>query len=125
LIEGSSIDPEVVAKVKAEINSTDRVLVTLDSCHTKSHVLGELDAYSPVVSQGSYIVAMDGIMEDMAGAPRSQEDWTWNNPKAAALEFVQAHPDFVIEEPPFKFNEGNIGDRVTYWPAGFIKRVSK
>ncbi len=123
LIEGSSIDPEVVAKVRAEVNSGDRVLVTLDSCHTKSHVLGELAAYSSLVSQGSYIVAMDGIMEDMAGAPRSQEDWTWNNPKAAALEFVQTHPDFVIEEPAFKFNEGNVDERVTYWPGAFIKRV--
>jgi len=76
-----------------------------------------------LVSGGSYIVAMDGIMEQMVGAPRSQPDWSWNNPKTAALDFVNANSDFIIEEPPFVFNEGNVTDRVTYWPGGFIKRI--
>lgn len=123
LIEGSSIDPEVVSRVEAQIKPGETVLVLLDSCHTKQHVLDELNAYSPLVTKGSYIVAMDGIMEQVAGAPRTEADWTWNNPRAAAIEFVAAHPEFVIEEPPFGFNEGNISKAVTYWPGGYIKRV--
>jgi cephalosporin hydroxylase len=123
LIEGSSIDPAIVDKVTAQVKSGERVLVTLDSCHTKSHVLSELEAYSPLVSKESYIVAMDGIMEDMVGAPRSQADWAWNNPRSAALEFAQTHSDFIIEEPAFPFNEGAVSERVTYWPSGFIKRI--
>ena len=124
LIEGSSIDPAVVKLVQAEVNQGERTIVLLDSCHTKEHVLAELHAYSPLVSPGSYIVAMDGIMQDVVGAPRTEPDWKWNNPRQAALEFVAANPDFVIEEPPFLFNEGSVTDRVTYWPSAFIKRVA-
>ena len=123
LIEGSSIDPGVVKRVEAQIKPGETVLVLLDSCHTKQHVLDELSAYSPLVTKGSYIVAMDGIMEQVAGAPYTKADWTWNNPRAAALEFVAAHPEFVIAEPQFSFNEGNISKAVTYWPGGYIKRV--
>jgi cephalosporin hydroxylase len=123
LIEGSSIDPATVSEVKAQVQSGEKLMVFLDSCHTKEHVLAELDAYAPLVSRDSYIVAMDGIMEEVVGAPRTQTDWTWNNPKQAALEFVAANRNYIIEEPPFRFNEGNITERVTYWPFAFIKRV--
>jgi cephalosporin hydroxylase len=123
LIEGNSIEPDTVEKVKAQLESGERVLVLLDSCHSKDHVLAELNAYAPLVSLGSYIVAMDGIMQEVAGAPRSQPDWTWNNPRQAALAFVKENPNFQIEEPEFPFNEGNIRDRVTYGPNAFIKRL--
>src|SRR6266481_6068017 len=123
LVEGDSVDPAVVTHVKSLVNETETVLVLLDSNHTKAHVLAELNAYAPLVSKGSYLVAMDGIMESMAGAPRTQPDWSWNNPKRAALEFVQARPEFAIEKPPFLFNEGNVTEGATYWPSGFIKRI--
>jgi len=76
-----------------------------------------------MVTPGSYVVAADGIMEQVAGAPRTNPDWSWNNPKAAAIEFVRGDSRFVIEEPPFPFNEGMVRDRVTYWPAAYVKRV--
>jgi cephalosporin hydroxylase len=123
LVEGSSIDAAVVEQVKAQIEPGERVIVLLDSCHTKEHVLAELKAYSPMVSPGSYIVAMDGIMEEVAGAPRTEADWTWNNPQRAATEFVESNREFAIEEPPFQFNEGEITERITYWPSAFIRRV--
>ena len=123
LIEGNSIAPDVITRVKSYIQPRETVLVLLDSCHTKAHVLAELNAYAPIISRGSYIVAMDGIMEQVVGAPRTQEDWSWNNPKSAALEFVQNHADFIIEEPKLLFNEGEITQRVTYWPSGFVKRI--
>src|SRR4051794_6393220 len=55
LIEGSSIDESVAAQVRQHIKPGDRVLVLLDSNHTKEHVLAELDVYSPLVTTGSYI----------------------------------------------------------------------
>ena len=125
LIEGSSIDGAIIQRVSAEVNQGEKVLVLLDSNHTKDHVLAELRAYSPLVSAGSYIVAMDGIMEDVVGAPRTQPDWSWNNPRQAALDFVESSPDFVLEEPAFAFNEGTVTERVTYWPSAFIKRTKK
>jgi cephalosporin hydroxylase len=124
LIEGNSIDPLVVDEVKTLVQPGESVLVMLDSCHTKAHVLAELEAYAPLVNVGSYIVAADGIMEQLVGAPRTQPDWSWNNPRQAALEFVSRHPEFVIDELAFPFNEGSVVERVTYWPNGFIKRIA-
>lgn len=123
LIEGSSVDPGVVAKVAEQVKPGERVMVLLDSAHDKAHVLAELRSYAPFVSVGSYVVAMDGIMEEVAGAPRTQPQWTWDNPKQAALAFAQESPSYQVVEPPFAFNEGSIRARVTYWPGAFIKRV--
>ena len=122
LIEGSSIDPTVVAEAEGHVGPGETVLVLLDSNHTKAHVLAELEAYAPMVTPGSYIVATDGIMGHVVGAPRTQPGWAWDNPEAAAKAFVADHPEFVIEEPAFPFNEGTVADRVTYWPSGFIRR---
>lgn len=123
LVEGSSVDPTTVDRVRGQIREAECVLVLLDSNHTKAHVLAELEAYAPLVSIGSYIVAADGIMEQVAGAPRTRPEWSWDNPKAAAEAFTANRTDFVIEEPAFPFNEGAVTERVTYWPRGFIKRV--
>lgn len=120
MIEGSSIDPIIVSQVKAMIQPSDVVLVLLDSNHTKAHVLAELEAYAPLVTKGSYIVATDGIMGDLVGAPRSSDDWAWNNPRNAAQEFVAKNPGFSIENPPIPFNEGLITEPVTYWPSAWI-----
>lgn len=124
LIEGSSIDPRVIHSVKSLVHSGEKAIVILDSNHAKQHVLTELRAYSELVSVGSYIVACDGIMENLAGAPRSSPDWSWDNPRAAAEEFARENDHFVIEEPEIPFNEGIITRRVTYWPGGFLRRVS-
>lgn len=123
LIEGSSVAPEVVGEVRGLIAPGETVLVLLDSNHTKAHVLAELEAYAPLVTPGSYIVATDGIMKEVVGAPRTAPDWSWNNPLDAAAEFAARHPEFVLEEPAFPFNEGVVTERVTYWPRGFLRRL--
>lgn len=124
LVEGSSIDPKTVTLVRSLVKAGEKVLVILDSNHTKQHVLAELHAYSDLVTVGSYIVACDGIMENLVGAPRSSTDWRWNNPKAAAEAFVKESPNFIVEEPEFVFNEGMITERVvTYWPSAFLRRL--
>lgn len=123
LVEGNSIEGETVSTVRRQIKAGESVLVILDACHTKDHVLEELRAYGPLVSKDSYIVVADGIMEEVVGAPRTQDDWSWNNPRRAALAFVQENPDFAIEQPPFPFNEGEIREPVTYWPDGFLRRL--
>lgn len=122
LIEGSSIDTDVVQNVKDQIASAETVLVLLDSNHLRDHVLAELEAYSPLVSPGSYIVACDGIMQQVVGAPRTAEDWAWNNPISAINEFIVSHPEFECVEPVWPFNEGEISERVTYWPKAFLRR---
>jgi cephalosporin hydroxylase len=122
LVEGSSTEDAVYQQVAAEVNDSDTVLVILDSNHSKAHVKRELELYSQLVSTGSYIVATDGIMGDLAGAPRSAPDWRMNNPRQAALEFVAENDEFLIREPEWPFNEGIVSDRVTYWPDCWIMR---
>jgi cephalosporin hydroxylase len=122
LIEGSSIDGHIVKNVKSLVNPHEKVFVMLDSNHSQHHVLAELNAYADIVSIGSYIVAADGIMERLVGAPRSSPDWGWNNPKAAALEFVGQHPEFAVEQPPWLFNESSLTENITYWPGAWIRR---
>lgn len=124
LIEGSSINPVIIKQVKYLVKPGETVLVILDSNHSKSHVLEELKAYSSLVSPGSYIIATDGIMKDLVGAPRSQPDWECNNPYEAVQEFLQIYSDFVLEQPKWIFNESNgLSENVTYWPGAWLKRL--
>lgn len=124
MIEADSAAASTIEQVATHVKPTDTTLIILDSCHTKEHVLKELEAYAPLCSVGSYIVATDGIMGLVAGGPRTEEDWDKNNPEEAALEFVANNPNFIIEEPEFPFNEGVVQDRVTYWPNAYVKRIA-
>src|SRR6266542_1728093 len=118
LVEGSSTDPAVVARVKAQVEPGESALVILDANHTKAHVLQELEAYAPLVGVGSYIVAADGIMEALVGVPRARPDWNSDNPKQAVGEFTARHPEFDLVAPPRAFDESVISGPVTYWPGG-------
>jgi cephalosporin hydroxylase len=123
LVEGSSIDPAVISRVKSLVGEADSVMVILDSNHSKQHVQDELAAYATLVTPGSYIVATDGIMGDLVGAPRSRADWGWNNPREAAQEFARKDRRFIIEQPTPPFNEGVITQGPTYWPKAWLKRI--
>lgn len=123
LIEGSSTDDEIVGRVKSLIKPNEKVLVILDSNHTKQHVLNELNAYCSLVSKGSYIVATDGSMKYLHDVPRGNPEWIWDNPEDAALEFVSNNPDFVIEQPEWAFNESELTEVITHWPGAYLKRI--
>jgi len=123
LIEGSSIDDQVLGAARDLIDPGDTVLVLLDSNHSKAHVLEELRMYAKLVTQGSFIVACDGIMQNLNGAPRTQDDWSWNNPQEAVRVFLKENENFELVEPEFPFNESLITDRVTYWPNAFLRRT--
>ncbi len=94
LIEGSSTAPETIAAVRAAIHPRETVLVILDSNHSRDHVAAELALYAPLVTSGSYIVACDGIMAQVAGAPRTEPDWNWNNPISAIDAFLAGSEEF-------------------------------
>lgn len=123
LIEGSSTATEVVAKVKSLVRPDESVLVILDSNHSYAHVLNELEAYAELVTAGSYIVATDGIMSDLADVPRGMPSWSADNPSLAARDFVAKHPQFVIEQPSWPFNEGALHKNITHWPGAWLRRV--
>ena len=124
LVEGSSVAPAVVEQVRSLIQPDETVLVILDSNHSRQHVADELDAYADMVTVGSYIVATDGIMRDVANAPRGHPTWSTDNPMQAAGDFLAAHPEFELEDPPNRaFDESVEGvPRATQWPGAFLRR---
>lgn len=130
LVEGDSAAPEVVNRVRSLVGPHETVFVMLDGGHARDHVLTELKAYAPLVTVGSYIVAADGIMRDLAGLQRYDDarktgDWTWNNPRDAVDAFLEGNDEFEQEMPRFEFNESPLSEPVTYWAGGWLKRIRK
>jgi cephalosporin hydroxylase len=117
LLEGSSIAPEIVAKVRA-LSEGKKVLVVLDSNHTHEHVLAELEAYAPLVSMGSYCVVFDTIVEDLPAGLYPDRPWdVGNNPKTAVREFLKHDSCFEIDRDI----EAKI--QITVAPDGYLRRV--
>ncbi|MDZ7839367.1 MAG: CmcI family methyltransferase [Gammaproteobacteria bacterium] len=128
LVQGDSAAPPTVDRVRSLVQPDDTVFVMLDGSHARDHVLAELKAYAPLVSVGSYIVAADGIMRDLAGLRRHADtretgDWSWNNPRDAVEAFLETNGEFEPGAPPFEFNESPLADPVSYWTGGWLKRI--
>lgn len=119
MIQGSSIDPEIVSQVLDIAKGYNKILVCLDSNHTHEHVLAELEAYAPLTSLDSYCIVYDTAVEDMPAALAGDRPWgPGNNPKTAVWEYLKAHPEFEID----KSIENKL--LITVAPDGYLKRVS-
>jgi cephalosporin hydroxylase len=95
----------------------------LDGDHRLEHVRAELDAYAPLVSIGSYIVAADGVMERLADVPGGQATWRHDNPAQAAREFAARRSDFALEKPEPRFKgPGYVAD-LTYFSDAWLRRT--
>lgn len=98
LIEGSSIDPEVIEKVNSASEGRKATLVCLDSMHTKAHVLDELRLYAKFVTSGSYLVVFDTIIENLPKDFYPDRPWgPGNSPMTAVEEFLKENSDFEID----------------------------
>jgi cephalosporin hydroxylase len=118
MIEGSSVAPDVVARVRERADAARRVLVCLDSNHTHEHVLGELQAYAPMVSVGSYCVVFDTIIEDLPAGMYPDRPWgPGDNPKTAVFEYLKLHPEFEIDK------QIDHQLMISVAPDGYLKRV--
>jgi cephalosporin hydroxylase len=122
LVEGDSANDGTIARVKKLVPRNRTVLVVLDSCHTKAHVAKELAAYCELVTPGSYLIATDGIMRDLYDVPGGKPEWRDDNPTAAAEEFACTHPEFVLEQPNWLFNESGLRWNLTHWPRAYLRR---
>ena len=119
LIEGSSIDPDIIKQVRSHADGVERVLVSLDSNHTHEHVLAELNAYADLVSVGSYCIVFDTVVEDLPAGSFPDRPWdVGNNPKTAVHEWLKSHPEFAIDK--------DIDNKllISVAPDGYLRRFS-
>ena len=119
MVEGSSVDKNVIDKVHELAAGHQSVMVFMDSNHTHEHVLGELNAYAHLVTVGSYCVVFDTFVEDMP--PKYFPDRPWdkgNSPKTAVHEYRRMHPEFEIDK--------SIDNKllISVAPDGYLRRIS-
>lgn len=109
-IVGDSVSNKVVSEVRGIVGK-QTAMVSLDSNHSKSHVLREMELYSEFVPPGNYLVIED---TNINGHPvlHSYGD----GPFEAVEEFLQARKDFEVDRTREKF-------LLTFFPAGFLKRT--
>lgn len=119
MIEGSSIDPDIVKQVKEMAKSRKNILLCLDSNHTHHHVLEELRAYAPLVTTGSYAVVFDTLIEDLQ--PDAIGDRSWgpgDSPMSAVHEYLKEDNRFKID------TARDTKLQITVAKNGFLKCVS-
>lgn len=99
--EGSSTDPAVLARMKEHIPKDARVMVLLDSDHSRAHVLNELKLYAPLVSLNGYLIV---------------NDTQWGDPLRALEDFLPTTDAFVVDAKVDRFY-------LSCAHGGFLKRV--
>lgn len=101
LIEGGSVDADVLAKVRAEIPAGARVMAVLDSDHSRDHVLAECRAYGDMVTEGCFLVVADTLAghmtEDMAPKKRSKLWFAGDEPLSAARDYLAESDRFEVD----------------------------
>ncbi len=101
LIEGGSVDGETLAKVRAEIPEGARVMVVLDSDHSRDHVLAECRAYGEMVTPGCYLVVADTVVghwsEEDAPKNRSKHWFKGNEPLSARDDYLRETDRFEVD----------------------------
>jgi cephalosporin hydroxylase len=118
MIQGSSVDPAIVAQVKAAVGNAGTVLVCLDSNHTHDHVLAELEAYAPMVTVGSYCVVFDTVIENLPSDMYVDRPWdVGDNAMTGMREWLHRDPGFEID------TEMDAKLQITVAPNGYLKRV--
>jgi cephalosporin hydroxylase len=117
MLQGSSTDGGILALVAGRATGR-RVMVVLDSNHTEEHVLDELRAYAPFVTEGSYLIVLDTMVENLPAGLYPDRPWdVGNNPMTAVNRFLEEDDNFVIDE------EYDNKLLLTVAPRGYLKRV--
>ena len=118
LVQGSSVDPQVIEAVSEMARDRKPILVVLDSNHTREHVLRELEAYAPLVTRESYLVVFDTVIEEMPEDFFPDRPWgKGDNPKTAVQEFLRRTDRFVVDE------EYDSKLLITVAPGGYLRCI--
>lgn len=120
MIEGSSIDDDIVKNVHQVAKGYENIMLILDSNHTHEHVLAELRAYAGLVTKGQYLVVLDTMVEDFEDRWFEGKKWgKGDNPKTAVHEFLKENEAFEIDSD---FNNKLL---ISVAPDGYLKRIPK
>lgn len=119
LIEGSSIDQNIIKEVKNISKKFNKVLVALDSNHSHRHVLSELEAYANLVSKHSYCIVFDTIIENLPKNSFPDRNWeVGNNSMTAVKEWLNSNTNFKIDK------EIDKKLLISCAPNGYLKRLN-
>jgi cephalosporin hydroxylase len=105
-MHGSSTDSAIVEKIRRRVKGK-KVIVVLDSNHSRDHVFKELLSYGPIVSPGSYLVVEDTMIDGIPVAPDYGP-----GPMSAAIDFLKTEQganftqDVTREAMILTFNPG-------------------
>lgn len=130
MIEGSSIDQDIFARVKEVAKTHETIMVFLDSNHTHAHVLEELELYAPLTTKGSYCAVWDTLIEDMPDNLYPERPWGHgDNPKTAVWEYMRRLTEegrLGADGTPLGFDYDRALEHkiaITVSREGFLRRV--
>lgn len=108
-LHGSSVDPAIVERVRGVV-AGNRALVILDSDHSEAHVYTEMNAYSPLVQSGDYLIVEDTNVNGHPAWPSFGP-----GPTEAVTRFLAERDDFEVDARCERF-------LMTLNPRGYLRR---
>lgn len=109
---GSSTSKQIVDQITKLTKNKEKILVILDSDHSRQHVLQELMIYSKFVTKGSYLIVEDS---NVNGHPVNPDHGP--GPMEAIGDFMKDNKHFIIDKTKEKF-------LLTFNPNGYLKKLS-
>lgn len=111
-LRGSSTNSAIVSAVSAIAAHEARVMVVLDSDHSKAHVLNELDIYAPLVTPGQFLVVEDTNIDQRP----VMRGWMGGDGPGKALDaWLPQHPEFEPDLLAERF-------MLSFYRGGWLRR---
>ena len=110
-LRGNSVSASIIRQIKDCIGHNQKVMVVLDSDHSKEHVLKELQLYSQLVTTGQYLIVED---TNVNGHPIDASHGP--GPWEAVQEWIPEHSDFKIDKGCERY-------LVTWNPDGYLRKI--
>ncbi|TVQ93583.1 MAG: hypothetical protein EA400_02255 [Chromatiaceae bacterium] len=120
LIEGSSVDPEIIGRVHVTADGYERILVCLDSNHTTTTTTSS-QSWKPTPRwspPGSDCAVFDTIIDDRPADMFPNRPWgPGDNPKTSVQDYLKTQPELAIEK--------QIDHKllISVAPDGYLRRV--